>query len=166
MAEGADEGQRRVINLGGGRWFYSSWGEGGDAPRGRAVSPEIELLGDIMTVRVGGGRRPGEVGLRLWVDGRIERAAVGEDSEVLVRREWDISELRGRRGRLELFDRSSRGWGHVLFDEVRQYRVEGGQRPELRRWPRSGPAAPAEVRREAERRGLEPIERPTDRRSP
>lgn len=120
---GAGEGQRRVINLGGGRWLLSSWGEGGDGALGRALSPSFELVGDVMTARVGGGERPVEVGLRLWVDGEIRRSAQGASSEVLLRREWDIRELRGQQGRLEVFDDSRRGWGHVMVDSIEQWRV-------------------------------------------
>ncbi len=152
--EGAGPGQRNVVNLGGGRWLLSSWGDGnGDGATGQALSPPFQLVGDIMTMRIGGGSRPGEIGLRLWVEGRIEETAVGPQSEVLVHREWDIRSLRGREARLELFDESTDGWGHVMLDEIRQWRVLGEGPPRLRGHPPEGPQEPRSLRRAAEARG-------------
>lgn len=153
LSDGAGPGQRRVIDLGGGRWFLSSWGPDGDATTGRVVSPELRIDGDIVTLRVGGGCLPDSVGVRLWVDGRIRRTAVGECSEVLVQREWDVRDLRGRLARLEAHDDTTGGWGHVMLDEVRQHRVLGGRAPTLADFPPEGPQEPAESRLAAERRG-------------
>ena len=154
LTDGAREGQRTVVDLGGGGWLVSSWGLQGDADRGRAVSPPFEIEGDVITLRVGGGRLPGEVGVRLWVEDRIVRTAVGSQSEVLVQREWDVRDLRGPSARLELFDHTLVAWGHVLLDEVHQFRVEGGPAPRLRDFPAAGPQEPAASRRAAEQEGL------------
>lgn len=155
LAEGERSGQRRIINLGGGRWFLTSWGAQGDHDRGRAISPQFRIEGDIMTVRVGGGRLPGRAGVRLWVDDHIERTAVGSRSEVLVQREWDVGELRGRSARIEVFDEATGSWGHILFDEMHQYVVESGEAPRLIAYPPEGPQEPAESIRAAEQRGLD-----------
>jgi len=151
---GARAGQRLVVNLGGGSYLLSSWGPAGDVDVGRAVSPPFTIEGDIMTLRVGGGDDVEQLGVRLWVDGRIERTAVGSRSEVLVQREWDVRALRGRTARLEVRDESQGGWGHVMVDEIRQYRVRGGQRPRLIAFPAEGPAEPDASRRRAERAGF------------
>lgn len=148
--EGALEGQRAVIDLGGGSGLASSWGAAGDGDVGRAVSPPFVIEGDVITLRVGGGDDPERLGVRLWVDGRIERTAVGERSEVLVEREWDVRDLRGRTARLELRDASDGVWGHVLVDSIFQWRVLEGRPPELRDWPLEGPAEPVASRRAAE----------------
>lgn len=155
LADGARHGQRRVVNLGCGRWLINSWGPDGDGGRGRGVSPEFTLEGDIITLRVGGGRIPGVVGVRLWVDGRIERTATGGQSEVLVQREWDVRALRGRTARIELLDDSDSGWGHLIFDEFHQYIVEEGEPPAMNDFPFEGPQESPESRRAAEARGLE-----------
>jgi len=125
---------------------------------GRGVSPEFTVEGDVMTLRVGGAgaEQAGRVGVRLWVDGRIERAALGPRSEVLVVREWDVRALRGRRARIELLDESRDGWGHAMLDEVRQLRVIGGRAPALRDFPPEGPQEPAPSRRAAEARASSP----------
>lgn len=154
-SEAAGPGQRAVVNLGGGRWFLSTWGEHGDGDLGHALSPPFVVEGDVIALRVGGGGEEvaGDVGVRLWVDGRIERTALGAQSEVLVEREWDVRPLRGRTARIELFDESSYGWGHAMLDEVRQLRVVRGRAPELRGFPAEGPQEPEPSRRAAEARG-------------
>jgi hypothetical protein len=154
-SEGAGPGQRAVVNLGGGRWFLSTWGQGGDGDEGRALSPPFEIEGDAIALRVGGGgvEVGGRVGVRLWVDGRIERTALGARSEVLVEREWDVRPLRGRVARIELFDDTADGWGHAMLDEVRQLRVVRGRAPALRDAPAEGPQEPPASRRAAEARG-------------
>ncbi len=155
LADGPRHGQRHTVNLGGGRWFLNSFGPEGDHSQGRAISPPFTIEGDVMTLRVGGGELPGLVGARLWVDGRIVRTAVGARSEVLVQREWDLRDLRGRRGRIEMYDNSSEGWAHVLLDEIHQYRVEGGSPPELVDFEPGGPRESTESRHAAEEDGLE-----------
>jgi hypothetical protein len=157
LTESSRPGQRRVVDLGGGQWFLSSWGLEGDRDQGRAISPPFRIVGDVMTLRVGGGAIPGELGLRLWVEGRVERTATGSRSEVLVQREWDVRDLKGRMARLEVFDETTGGWGHVMFDEMHQYLVDEGDPPVLRDFPLEGPQEPAESRRRAEARGLEPF---------
>jgi hypothetical protein len=136
----------------------SSWGDpDGDAATGRAVSPPFAVVGDTITLRVGGGRAPGQAGVRLWVDGHVARSAVGGRSEVLLEREWDTRSLRGRTARVEVFDDTRAGWGHVMLDRVVQWRVvaDAGRRepaPEGR-----FQAEPASTRRTAEARGLPAI---------
>jgi hypothetical protein len=153
--EQAGPGQAPIINLGGGRWLVSSWGPRGDQDRGHAISPAFRLEGDVMSFRLGGGQRPGAVGLRLWVDGRIERTAVGGNSEVLLHREWDIAHLRGQWARIELFDDAEDEWGHIMLDDVRQYRQQGDRpAPHLKDFPLAGPQEPTANRRAAEARGL------------
>jgi hypothetical protein len=144
-------GQRPVINLGGGRHLLSSWGPSGDDDVGRALSPPYLIEGDIITLRVGGGDDAAVVGVRLWVDGRIERTATGSRSEVLVQREWDVRPFRGQSATLEVRDHSRGAWGHVMVDEIHQYRVEGGPPPRLRGSPPEGPQEPEPSRRAAER---------------
>jgi hypothetical protein len=142
-------GERFAIDLGGGRALLSSVGPAGDGDTGRALSPPFAIEGDVMTLRVGGGDNPTRLGVRLWVEGRVERTAVGEGSDVLVRREWDIRDLRGQRARLEVHDDAVGRWGHVLVDEVRQYRVLSGRPPTLEGFPAEGPQEPESSRRTA-----------------
>jgi len=142
-------GERFAIALGGGGALLSSVGPAGDGDRGRGLSPPFPVEGDIMTVRVGGGDDSSRLGVRLWVDGRIERTAVGERSDVLVQREWDLRPFRGVTARLEIRDEAAGRWGHILVDEIRQHRVLGGEAPVLQDFPAEGPQEPEASRRDA-----------------
>jgi fructan beta-fructosidase len=54
----------------------------------------------------------------LVVDGNVVRRATGCNSEALGRRVWNVADLRGKRGHLEIVDNETGGWGHILVDSV------------------------------------------------
>jgi arabinofuranosyltransferase len=99
---------------------FSDWL--GDLPTGRLMSPLFPLVGDLMVLRVGGGHDPDRLRVALWVDGRPVLSTTGLDSEHLSRREWDIRPYRGKLARLEILDASDGPRGHIMVDEVLQWR--------------------------------------------
>jgi arabinofuranosyltransferase len=105
-----------------GRFANSYHPSQGDGARGRLLSKPFVLEGDAITLLVAGGFRPGEEEARLLVDGQPVRTATGCTTEVFGRRVWPIRELRGREARIEIVDRSGDGWGHVLVDEIVEWR--------------------------------------------
>lgn len=94
----------------------------GDAHQGVLRSRPFKLEGDFMELRVGGGRQQKQVRVSLLVDGRRRYDATGCNTEVLGRRVWDIRKLKGSTARLEVVDRASSGWGHLVLDEIVQLR--------------------------------------------
>ena len=56
--------------------------------------------------------------VNLVVDGEVVRTASGVDAELLDWVSWDVSDLRGRRARVQVVDRSSGGWGHINVDHI------------------------------------------------
>jgi arabinofuranosyltransferase len=99
----------------------------GDRATGRLVSPQFALVGDEMVLRVGGGRDPDNLRVSLLIDGEPVFWATGHDHEVLGRRLWRISPYKGRYASLEVIDRATGNWGHILVDEVEQW--QDGSRP-------------------------------------
>lgn len=93
-----------------------------DAARGRLLSKPFVLEGDALTLLVAGGFQPGEEEVRLLVDGQPVRTATGCSTEVFGRRVWPTADLRGREARIELVDQSAGGWGHLLVDEIVEWR--------------------------------------------
>ena len=63
----------------------------------------------------GGG---GATAVNLLVDGEVVRTASGRDSERLDWAAWNVAHLRGRQAQIEIVDRNSGGWGHVLADQI------------------------------------------------
>jgi fructan beta-fructosidase len=63
--------------------------------------------------------RSDETSVNLLVDGDVVRTATGADSEILDWHSWDVSDLAGRRARIQVVDNFRFGWGHVLADELR-----------------------------------------------
>ncbi len=117
----------------GGRYLVNSY-RGGDGPTGRMISAPFKIDLPYLTFRIGGGRQEGRTCLNLLVDGRVVRTATGRNDEKLEPRVWDVSDLAGQLGRLEIVDQASGGWGHVniddlaltndLGDEYREYRQD------------------------------------------
>jgi levanase len=94
--------------------FFGAGGDG-DPLRGTIVSPEFEITRDHLSFLIAGGSSP-QTQVRLQVGGETVRTASGKDSGTLNWTAWDVSALRGRRGRIVIADESTGGWGHVLTD--------------------------------------------------
>jgi len=90
----------------------------GDQTRGKLTSPEFEIDRDHLSFLIGGGRHPGRTGIALLIDGRTVRIATGDDTERLSWKSWNVSEFRGRRARVEIFDQEAGGWGHINVDHI------------------------------------------------
>ncbi|MBW3622295.1 MAG: glycoside hydrolase family 32 protein [Armatimonadetes bacterium] len=102
-----------------GRGLVNSY-HGGDAATGTLTSPEFRVARRYLHLRVGGGQHPGRTGAHLLIDGRIIRSATGSNDERLEWRTWDVSDLAGRKARIQIVDRSTEGWGHINVDEIVQ----------------------------------------------
>jgi len=93
----------------------------GDNAVGRIRSTPFPLVGEIMVIRVGGGRDPERLRVSLLVDNTVVYSTTGRDCELLGRRTWDISSYRGKNAILEVVDEVRGPWGHIMVDEVRQW---------------------------------------------
>ncbi|MBU4285781.1 MAG: hypothetical protein KKD76_02635 [Verrucomicrobia bacterium] len=60
----------------------------------------------------------GETCFNLYGDGRLVRSATGRNVEELQPVIWDVADLAGKEGVLEIVDRNSGSWGHVNVDQV------------------------------------------------
>jgi len=119
-AYGNPTGQRGVTGQSGG--YLSSFAPRlGDRATGRMLSPPFQLEGELMLLRVGGGRDPERLRVSLLVGSHRVHSATGHNHDVLGRREWDIARFRGQLGRLEVVDQAQGSWGHIMVDEVVQW---------------------------------------------
>ncbi len=113
---GSLQGQMHVSKFAGNKLANSF--HNGDAAKGTLTSPEFVLNRDFLSFLIGGGNRPGEVGVELLIDGKQVRDATGTESEELHLQSWDIRDLKGKSARMRAFDRVDGGWGHILIDQV------------------------------------------------
>ena len=62
--------------------------------------------------------RSAETAVNLLVDGEVVRSSAGKESEALDWASWDVRALKGKRARIQIVDRNSGGWGHILADQI------------------------------------------------
>ena len=105
----------------------------GDAPQGKLTSIEFKIIGDSMNFLIGGGNHPwgGNTPccVNLEINGDVERTATGNATETMSRKEWDVSDLKGKIAKLVVVDQNSGGWGHPNFDDVHQANADGENIP-------------------------------------
>ena len=61
--------------------------------------------------------RSDETAVDLIVDGQVVRSTAGQNSEALDWASWDVRDLQGKQAQIQIVDRNSGGWGHVLADQ-------------------------------------------------
>ncbi|MDC0676233.1 hypothetical protein [Sorangium atrum] len=99
-----------------------------DGATGSSVSAPFMIVGDIMTLQIGGGMDPQGLTVSLLVDGQPVRSATGCMSEIMGRRVWDISEFKGKSASIRIEDRSADSYGHIMVDEIEQWDARSPER--------------------------------------
>ena len=99
-----------------GRCLVSS-GQGGDRQTGSLLSPEFTLDLPRISYRIGGGRNRSQTYMRLTIEGKEVYRDTGQNSHIMQIKEADLSQFLGKKMRLELVDRATGSWGHILFDD-------------------------------------------------
>ena len=89
---------------------------GGDASKGSLTSPEFKITENYICFLIAGGKHPGKTGVQLLVDGKAVLEATGENSLQFRTQVWDVSDYKGKRARLRLYDEESGGWGVIAAD--------------------------------------------------
>ncbi|GAA5482481.1 glycoside hydrolase family 32 protein [Haloferula sargassicola] len=91
----------------------------GDAATGTLTSEPFVINRRYIAFRIGGGRLPAEVGVKLECEGEDYFMATGNDSEAMVPVSFDAVALMGKTARIVVFDEAVGGWGHVNVDDFR-----------------------------------------------
>ena len=72
-----------------------------------------------MAFRIGGGRHPDKLGVRLLADGAIARTETGNHSPHMEWKTWDVRSLNGKEAVFEIFDdESGDDWVHITVDRI------------------------------------------------
>jgi sucrose-6-phosphate hydrolase SacC (GH32 family) len=93
---------------------------GGDRTTGTLTSPAFRVCRKYITFLIGGGGHPGKTCINLVVEGRVVRTATGptEGSEHLEEDGWDVSPWANEEATIQIVDRGTGGWGHILVDHI------------------------------------------------
>ncbi len=91
----------------------------GDSLTGTLTSQEFTIKRPYITFRIGAGNLPGEVGVKLLVDGKSLELATGVDEETMITHSSDVTAYLGKTARLQIFDYATGGWGHINVDDFR-----------------------------------------------
>ena len=89
----------------------------GDETTGRLISKPFVVERHFIRFLVGGGHHD-QTQIRLIADGKVARATSGKDNERLEPTVWEVADLEGRTGHIEIVDEQKGGWGHINVDQI------------------------------------------------
>lgn len=112
-------GNQKTIKGFEGNYFINSYCQGSDSATGLLLSPPITLKWDRMEFLVGGGDDLNRLYVGLRVDGELVLRATGDRRESLHPIRWDLTPWLEKTVQIEIADRSSNPWGHILVDDIR-----------------------------------------------
>ncbi len=102
-----------------GKHLISSY-HGGDGATGTLLSRSFTIECPVISFLIGGGNHPGQTCINLLVDGGVVRTATGRNSNTLGPCEWDVSEFMNKSAKIQVVDKRTDGWGHILVDDIIQ----------------------------------------------
>ncbi|MDQ4501366.1 GH32 C-terminal domain-containing protein [Sinomonas sp. ASV322] len=65
-----------------------------------------------------GGEADTQTTVNLVVNGQVVRTATGQNSEHLAWASWNVSDLIGQNAQIQIIDKGTASWGHILVDQI------------------------------------------------
>ncbi|MGV8093177.1 MAG: GH116 family glycosyl hydrolase [Mangrovibacterium sp.] len=115
-SQGRAAGQQEVSGFSG-KQLVNTFDPGGDGQTGILQSPVIVMNKQYLKFLVGGGNDPEKTAVKLLVDGKIVETAVGNQTEKLSEKIWDLKRYQGKEAVIQIVDQSYDSWGHILADQ-------------------------------------------------
>lgn len=110
-----------------GGFINSFQDESGNQATGTYTSPPFAIEGEAITLMVGGGYSPEATYVELSIGGERRFHATGCNSGILGQRLWVTRGLRGQLAQLRIVDRRRGDFGHIVVDELVQWKRQKGQ---------------------------------------
>jgi sucrose-6-phosphate hydrolase SacC (GH32 family) len=108
------ENQGAILNKEGNQFINTFHNR--DAGTGRALSPEFIISDAFLNFLIGGGNHPNKECINLVVGGKVVRTSTGSNTETLTWTGWDVNDLKGKKGQIEIVDDFTGDFGHILAD--------------------------------------------------
>lgn len=99
---------------------YVSSYHGTDRGEGTLTSAPFKVTNAYISFLIGGGMHPGTACVNLLIDGKVVASATGENDEHLAWSSWDTREVMGKTAQIQVVDRESGSWGHIMVDQIYQ----------------------------------------------
>jgi len=115
-SSGNATGQQKVSGFSG-KQLVNSYDPSGDGHIGVLQSPSILINKRYMKFLVGGGNDPEKTAVILLVNGKIVDTAVGNQTETLNEKTWDLKKYKGKKAVIQIVDKATEGWGHIMADQ-------------------------------------------------
>lgn len=100
-----------------GTYFVNTY-NGTDGTQGTATSRTFTVQRRFIHLMVGGGSHRGQTCVNLVVNGAVVDSATGNNRELLRPVTWDVTNYIGKEAHIEIVDRHTGGWGHILVDRI------------------------------------------------
>lgn len=115
-SRGSASGQQEVSGFSG-KQLVNTFDPGGDGQTGVLESPAVSIDRRYLKFLVGGGNDPEKTAVQLLIDGKVVETAVGNQTERLAEKVWDLRLHKGKKAVIRIIDQSTEGWGHILADQ-------------------------------------------------
>lgn len=107
--------------------------EAADDATGTLTSKKFTIERKFINFFSGGGRRLGEAGVRLLIDGQPVLEQTGDSSNELRERSWDVSKYISKTATIQAFDQAKGPWGNVHLGKFVFTDRHGGYLPQEKR---------------------------------
>lgn len=114
--KGHFRGQQRINGFFGRRLVNSFLD--GDKAMGSLTSPEFTVAHKYVHFLIGGGKYSEKTCVNLIVDGAVMRTATGTNDEQVNWARWDVTDLLGKKAKIQIVDAHSGPFGHVNVDHI------------------------------------------------
>ena len=97
-----------------------------DRPTGTLTSPPFTIERKSIQLRVGGGKQAGVTCVNLLIGDAVVHSATGParkdagNRKLMNHVKWDVSAHQGKQARIQIVDKATGGWGHIMVDHVYQ----------------------------------------------
>jgi len=100
-----------------GTYFINSY-NGGDKSTGILSSPPFEIKQRYINFKIGGGNDFTTIYAGLYIDDKLVRRSMGNNSEKLKNTSWQVEEFIGKKAQIKIIDNHTTIMGHILVDQI------------------------------------------------